>query len=551
MSHHPRFLLWFGALLVSCSEYEVSELEPGLAMLPEALDLGEIPVGDSVEAELTLINTGLAPLELEGFELSGDSLELTLPEGPLEAGDSAVASLLLSVEGEGELSGAITVLAASELSATTNWTALGTLADIEVDPAELLFSNLLPGESQLQALAIANRGQAPLLVESVAVEGDSCGAYSATLLTHTLPFELEPDTSETVLVDFAPSTTDPCEAEVSIGSDDPDEPTVLVPLQGNLEPANSRPAVHILTPADGDVLSLAQEYTLRAFVLDAETPAEELEVVVSSAQAGELAQVSPDSTGELLVPMIAELGGEDTLTVVATDPEGSSSSDSIGVTVTDCEEASWYRDEHFDAAFDYTLFSMNGSAYRDESNAELVLTEAVDTTAGAVYIEQPFLLERFRASIDFRVEPGNCGADGLALAWVGGAAADELLGQAGEALGVGELAGSYGYVVEVDVYQNSDRGDPEEDHLALVSLPTYAHVTTPIEVGELEDGVTRNLSVDFDMGELTVHLDGALLVETSITHYAPFEGYLGVTAATGLCNNRHVIERWEVETGCW
>jgi hypothetical protein len=129
--------------------------------------------------------------------------------------------------------------------------------------------------------------------------------------------------------------------------------------------------------------------------------------------------------------------------------------------------------------------------------------------------------------------------------------AAELLGAEGEALGVGEIDGSMGYVVEPDVHCNSNRADPSADHLALVALPDYRHVTPPVDLADLEDGVSRHLDVDFNLGALLVAIDGVVVLDTVIEGYVPFEGYLGVTAATGGSNNLQVAEDWSVETGCW
>jgi hypothetical protein len=126
-----------------------------------------------------------------------------------------------------------------------------------------------------------------------------------------------------------------------------------------------------------------------------------------------------------------------------------------------------------------------------------------------------------------------------------------MLGHTGEQLGVGEITGVTGFVIEVDVHPNSNRGDPYNNHIALVSLPDYTHISTPIEVDDLENSVSHRLTVNFYEGLVEVSLDGTQIMSEMVPNWVEFEGYLGVTSATGGLYNRHVLERWDVQTGCW
>lgn len=158
---------------------------------------------------------------------------------------------------------------------------------------------------------------------------------------------------------------------------------------------------------------------------------------------------------------------------------------------------------------------------------------------------------RTRKADGTTVQRGDSGVVTVGGMDVQGADPDALLGQRGEQLGVGAISGATGWVVELDNHQNTSRGDPSADHVALVRLPAYQHEGVPAAVMDLEDGAPRELVVDFDLGHLVVTLEGAVVLETDVPDYVPFEGYLGVTAGTGSLAKRHILESWTVETGCW
>ena len=61
---------------------------------------------------------------------------------------------------------------------------------VSVRPQRVLFNSLEDGQSELVSLMIENRGEGPLLIDSLAIEGDSSGVFSIADGGDALPLEI-------------------------------------------------------------------------------------------------------------------------------------------------------------------------------------------------------------------------------------------------------------------------------------------------------------------------------------------------------------------------
>lgn len=98
--------------------------------------------------------------------------------------------------------------------------------DIVVEPAELSFDALEPGQSATQSFTILNEGDAALAIENIQLEGTTAFSF-----TGETAFTLEPQASREVAVNFTPVNVEDS-ARIHVSSDDPDEATVEVGLSG-------------------------------------------------------------------------------------------------------------------------------------------------------------------------------------------------------------------------------------------------------------------------------------------------------------------------------
>jgi hypothetical protein len=104
-------------------------------------------------------------------------------------------------------------------------------ADIAVDRSRLIFNDIQGGDpSAAQALVIRNAGDQPLGLSSLRVVGTDAARFALT--SPALPANLAPEASTTVSVRFSAPTVGPQGAVLRITSNDPDHPTLDVPLRG-------------------------------------------------------------------------------------------------------------------------------------------------------------------------------------------------------------------------------------------------------------------------------------------------------------------------------
>ena len=111
--------------------------------------------------------------------------------------------------------------------------------NIRVVPSELNFGHLDAGagESKTQVLTITNIGNATLNLSAVHL-GTSDLVYSVSALTHT---SLKPDAATRVIVTYIPRTHELNANSVIVGSDDPNDAQVEVPITGQ----SSAPVIQI------------------------------------------------------------------------------------------------------------------------------------------------------------------------------------------------------------------------------------------------------------------------------------------------------------------
>jgi Bacterial lectin/Secretion system C-terminal sorting domain len=145
--------------------------------------------------------------------------------------------------------------------------------------------------------------------------------------------------------------------------------------------------------------------------------------------------------------------------------------------------------------------------------------------------------------------PGfSTGADGIAfvLQSTGTAA----LGDVGEGLGYGGIMNSF--AVEMDTWQNPNRFDPAEDHLAFMKNGDVTHNTAAnsnadryLLATDLEDGLWHPFTVSWNAATntLTTTLDGIVRsFNGNITAFAGTNPVTwGFTSATGAALNQHRI----------
>lgn len=98
--------------------------------------------------------------------------------------------------------------------------------DIEVDSTSLDFGTVAVGQTAQQTLTVRNNGSLVLTIASLEL------SEPVFTVDATLPLELATGAEQTVTVTFAPTAPDAYVATLTIGSDDPDHPSLEVNLAG-------------------------------------------------------------------------------------------------------------------------------------------------------------------------------------------------------------------------------------------------------------------------------------------------------------------------------
>ncbi|WP_116124429.1 L-type lectin-domain containing protein [Lewinella sp. IMCC34183] len=182
-------------------------------------------------------------------------------------------------------------------------------------------------------------------------------------------------------------------------------------------------------------------------------------------------------------------------------------------------------------------FRLGGTA-RIISEDCIRLTPEEYYASGSAWFQNPMDLEYpFELTIDLVLgDNDDLGADGIVFVFH----PTMQTGYRGEGMGFAGLYPSLG--IEFDTYQNYHLGDPVGDHVAIMPHGQVHHARSlagPVEVGNLENGAKRPLTIGWHPGEqvLKVTLDGKTVVSyTGDIINEIFGGnskvYWGATAAT-------------------
>lgn len=225
---------------------------PDIAVSPTSIDFGDVTVlTTSSPVEVTISNTGTADLELFDGVLSDSTnfiLDLnggTNPCGdappPIAPGGNCTVSVAFSPRSVGLFNAMITVTSNDPDEGTLDFPLTGNgvaeaIQNISVTPASVNFGLVDVGATPAIEVTISNTGSADLAVSGIALDNTAVYSLNETGGTNpcgTLTPTIAPNDNCTLDVIFAPDVDGgPFTATVTIDSNDPDTPTVDVPVTG-------------------------------------------------------------------------------------------------------------------------------------------------------------------------------------------------------------------------------------------------------------------------------------------------------------------------------
>ena len=205
---------------------------PGIAVEPTELDFGTLPLGQSTERTCTVRNDGTADLSVSAVRSSDPAFSLADETAfDLAAGASKTLSIRFSPTAAGPHRATLTI-ESNDASRPTVTVALSGTAQgvpgISVKPAEIDFGTLVLGQSAERVLTVRNAGSADLSVSSVKSHDPTFAVLGETA------FVLAPGASTRLTIRFLPTTVGQRQVNLTIESNDSEQPTVTVALSGRV-----------------------------------------------------------------------------------------------------------------------------------------------------------------------------------------------------------------------------------------------------------------------------------------------------------------------------
>ncbi len=358
--------------------------------------------------------------------------------------------------------------------------------------------------SEVRTLALQNRGGEALTLSAVELQGDGWSARHPSL-----PAVLAPGAVLDVTL-----TGTAGKATLTLVTDDPDQPELVVPLSAN---ADIPPTVIITAPYEDEVIDPALPFQLKAVVADPETPVTELGAEWRSNRVGFLASATVDEGGRVVTewPADTRWPGPHVFELVLTDGCGNLGENSIYA----CQDGAW------------AVESLVADVWRVEGEA------SVDQTAGTASIG-PEVGAAFDAYLVFDSDlfdatftVAGAGA-GFTLTLLDSTRATEWLGGRGCGLGLGPEAcagkGLPGWSIVVDTLAGDGNDCAPPPSIALVA---DGELAAPLACASLVDfdAGPHAIEVHAADGALLVQLDGTAVLDAPVPPGTAFGAYAGFT----------------------
>ena len=399
------------------------------------------------------------------------------------------------------------------------------LPDISITPPEISVSGVC-GSTDAE-IQIANLGEGNLNITDLAILGSGW-----TMEEVTLPSLIPPGAKIAFRVTGVEGV-----AELRIDSDDPETPTVTVPLSAA---ADQAPEVAITGPADASTLPVGSDVTLEAVVTDAETAPEALLLTWTSDVDGTLAAANADPHGAVATTWAdGRTDGDHTVSLSVTD----SCSNTTESQITVCQQAGYTSD-----ALDIASWHFEGGATWDSDDDWLQLTTPTTYQTGSAFATSATVPgDAVEIEFNFFIG-GGTGADGISLTALNVDEMSGYLGGSGCGIGYGGGNGCTdgpalpGWSIEVDTYYNSEVDPTAEDHVAFSFDGQVGDYAAWAALPELEDTGWHTMSVTVAAPHVTVVIDGVTYIDDDLSGDFSFPAYVGFTAGTGGLTNYHLID---------
>jgi hypothetical protein len=245
--------------------------QPDILAAPNPLDFGDLLVARTESKNLRIWNVGDLRLTISTLALGGADAEdftLNAPGGDLSIppGDSTEVALSFTPSRSGARSAWLQIHSNDPQTGILQipLTGLGIpLDEPDIDSVDsLVLDSVGVGELSDSALRLSNEGLVALEITSLSLLGADANQFGIT--GPAVPLTIGPLDSTVVLLQFVPTSPGLKTAVLQIGSSDPDEGTLPVPLYGT----GLKPEIAVSPPTqDFGALFVDEQSSSRTFVL--------------------------------------------------------------------------------------------------------------------------------------------------------------------------------------------------------------------------------------------------------------------------------------------
>ncbi len=236
-----------------------SAAEPEIEADPPELDFQNIDIGETVERTCTLSNIGAYPLEIETLEFGVVTSDFQiigeLPTLPLVLQKDESVDIVVSYSPDENSPdfGSLVIDSndADEAHLIVPFINDGSPPKLEVVPAELNFSPQQEGTSVIKTLQVKNSGGRLLLLDDYVLETEGTVFYKANV-----PADMLGGGQMTLVkIGYQPDDLEDDSGSLTIFSNDPEDPELVVPITGGGQSMNIRPVAK--AGEDGQSVPLA------------------------------------------------------------------------------------------------------------------------------------------------------------------------------------------------------------------------------------------------------------------------------------------------------
>ena len=225
------------------SKINMATAAPSFCPSAWGANLGQTTAGSSSTQTVTITNCGNAPLDFTSITSSVSTIKASQSCGAIAPGASCPVTLTFAPIDDSTSSGTVTFSDNTAISPQViQVSGQGVAPDLEPESNPFDFGHLLVGtQGPTAGLFLFNRGNAPLVISHIAISGSGFSiaqnGCSGTLPTGT-PCDVE-------LV-FSPQVASTSSGSLTITSNDPVHPQLVVALTGTGDSAYSVPAISMV-----------------------------------------------------------------------------------------------------------------------------------------------------------------------------------------------------------------------------------------------------------------------------------------------------------------